>query len=242
MIVQPQAQSSKQDFINSIIHELKNPLNVIIGFSQILRDEKNYKISEVERREYLQDINESANDLNDIIHDLLDVGSANYGNFSVDFSKEIKISALITRTVKLNRDYAISRKIELESEVEQGVERIKLDEKRTKQILANLISNSIKYSAENTQIRVVAKNVFEDEKKYLQISVIDHGFGMTQDQVEIAFQKYRTIINPNSGNVDSFGLGLPIVKQLVEAQKGQIEIKSELNKGTEVIIKFPYLM
>ncbi len=235
-------QCSKQDFINSIIHELKNPLNAIIGFSQILQDEQNYKISEVERREYLKDISESANDLNEIIHDLLDVGSSNSGNFSMDLSKEIEICDLVKRSVKLNRDYAIGRNIRLESEVAQDVNKIKLDEKRMKQILANLISNSVKYSSKNTVIKVVAENVCEQNKEYLQISVIDQGFGMTPDQVEIAFEKYRTIANPNSGKVDSFGLGLPIVKQLVEAQNGQIEIKSELNKGTEVIIKFPYLM
>ncbi len=242
MIPNAQAKSPKQDFLNSIIHELKNPLNVIIGFSHILRNEKNYQVSEIERKEYLKDISESANDLNELIHDLLDVGLLNSSNFSVDLSKEIEVSELIKRVVKLNRDYAMSRKIKLESDVAPDVAKIKLDEKRTKQILANLISNSVKYSSENTTINIIAKNIRQKNQNYLQISVIDQGFGMSSDQVKIALQKYRTIANPNSGKVDSFGLGLPIVKQLVEAQNGQIKIKSQLNKGTEVIIKFPYLM
>lgn len=242
MIPNAQAKSPKQDFLNSIIHELKNPLNVIIGFSHILRNEKNYQVSEIERKEYLKDISESANDLNELIHDLLDVGLLNSSNFSVDLSKEIEVSELIKRVVKLNRDYAMSRKIKLESDVAPDVAKIKLDEKRTKQILANLISNSVKYSSENTTIKIIAKNIRQKNQNYLQISVIDQGFGMSSDQVKIALQKYRTIANPNSGKVDSFGLGLPIVKQLVEAQNGQIKIKSQLNKGTEVIIKFPYLM
>ena len=236
------AVNNSRDFLNSIIHELKNPLNAIIVFSQILRDEKNYKISDSERREYLNDISESADDLSELIHDILDVGSATSGNFSIDLSKEIEICDLIKRSVKLNRDYASSRKIKLESEVTPDVRRIKLDKKRTKQILANLISNSVKYSPEKTTIKIIAKNICEPNQEYLQISVIDQGFGMTSDQVEVAFQKYQIINNPNSTKVDSFGLGLPIVKQLVETQNGTIEIKSELYKGTEVIIKFPYLM
>lgn len=236
------SDNNSREFLNSIIHELKNPLNIIIGFSQILRDEKNYKISDSERKEYLNDISESADDLNELIHDILDVGSANFSNFSVDLSKEIDVCEVVKRSVKLNHDYAISCKIKLEGEVAQDIAKIKLDEKRIKQILANLISNSVKYSPEETIIKVTARSICEGSKEYLQISVIDQGFGMTQDQTKIAFQKYQTIANPNSGKVDSFGLGLPIVKQLVEAQNGTIEIKSELNKGTEVVIKFPYLM
>ena len=85
-------------------------------------------------------------------------------------------------------------------------------------------------------------NILLNEQKYLQIIVADQGFGMTPSQVETAFEKYQTIENPNSGKVDSFGLGLPIVKQLVELQNGTIEVRSELNKGTEVKLKFPYFL
>ena len=65
---------------------------------------------------------------------------------------------------------------------------------------------------------------------------------MNEEQVKNAFEKYQTIQNPNSGTVDSFGLGLPIAKHLVELQKGTIEVKSELNVGTEVKLRFPYSM
>ncbi len=234
-------EQNSREFLNSIIHELKNPLNVIIGFSQILRDEANYKVSPQERADYLKDINESANDLNNLIHDLLDVGSALSGNFSVDLSAEIDVKDLIKRSIKLNYDYALSGRIKLVGEVAEDLNFIKLDAKRMKQILANLISNSIKYSPEKTEIKISAQNILENGAKYLQIIVADQGFGMTPDQVQLAFQKYQTIKNPNSGKVDSFGLGLPIVKQLVELQNGTIEIKSELNKGTEIKLKFPQM-
>ncbi len=241
MIASLQKQSSKQDFINSVVHELKNPLNIIFGLANILKDEIHYQVSQKEREEYLQDIAESAQELNEIIHDLLDVGSALSGNFSVDLSAEIDVKDLIKRSIKLNYDYALSGRIKLVGEVAEDLNFIKLDAKRMKQILANLISNSIKYSPEKTEIKISAQNILENGAKYLQIIVADQGFGMTPDQVQLAFQKYQTIKNPNSGKVDSFGLGLPIVKQLVELQNGTIEIKSELNKGTEIKLKFPQM-
>lgn len=74
----------------------------------------------------------------------------------------------------------------------------------------------------------------------MQFVIADQGFGMTKEQLKTAFEKYQTIKNPNSEIVDSFGLGLPIVKQLVELQKGTIEAESEREKGTKMILRFPY--
>ncbi|MBL6665258.1 MAG: HAMP domain-containing histidine kinase [Rickettsiales bacterium] len=233
---------SEREFIKSIIHELKNPIHTISGLSQILRDEKGYNLSPSERIEYLNHIEESVSDLNDLVHDLLEVSSDSNEDrtFSIDLSKEIDIKEIVRRTIKLNKDYAIRSGITINSEIADDVSFIKLDQKRTKQILANLVSNSIKYSPEKTTIKISLANVVEDGKKYLEITVSDQGFGMTEEQIELAFEKYKTIQNPNSGKVDSFGLGLPIVKQLVELQKGIIDVISEPNKGTDFILKFRY--
>jgi signal transduction histidine kinase len=225
-----------------MIHELKNPISAISGISQILREEKDYNLSDSERIDYLNCIDESVNDLNELVHDLLDVSSD--GNeettFSVDLTREIDVKEIVRRSVRLNKDYASRSGIKIDSEIVDDVYLIRLDLKRTKQILANLISNSIKYSPKKTTIKIVLKNIIKNEKKYLEISVSDQGFGMSEEQVKIAFEKYKTIKNPNSGKVDSFGLGLPIVKELVELQKGNIQVISSLGKGTNMIITFPY--
>lgn len=234
--------TASSDFIKSMIHELKNPISAISGISQILREEKDYNLSDSERIDYLNCIDESVNDLNELVHDLLDVSSD--GNeettFSVDLTREIDVKEIVRRSVRLNKDYASRSGIKIDSEIVDDVYLIRLDLKRTKQILANLISNSIKYSPKKTTIKIVLKNIIKNEKKYLEISVSDQGFGMSEEQVKIAFEKYKTIKNPNSGKVDSFGLGLPIVKELVELQKGNIQVISSLGKGTNMIITFPY--
>lgn len=234
-------KNSQRDFINSIIHELKNPLNAIVGFSSLIKDEVKNPKSVDECLNYVNEIEKAALDLNELIRDLLEAGSATEGSFSVDMSKEIDVADIIKRSVRLNYDFGIRRKITIKSLISSEVSPIKLDAKRIKQILSNLISNAIKYSPENTEIAVLAKNITKDGQKLLKIIVIDQGFGMTEDQVQTAFEKYQTIENPNSGIVDSFGLGLPITKQLVELQNGKISVKSEVGKGSEFILEFPYL-
>ena len=179
--------------MGAIIHELKTPLNAIVGFSQILREEVRKPNFIEECEDCTQEIINAANEMDNLIHDLLDVG-------------------------------------------------IKLDEKRMKQILTNLISNAAKYSPPRTKIKIVARKFSENKKDFLQIIIVDQGFGMTKEQIKTAFQKYKTIQNPNSEKVDSFGMGLPIVKQLVELQSGTIEMISEVGKGTEIKLRFPYLM
>ncbi len=234
------AQNPNSDFLNSIIHELKTPLNAIISFSEAIKlDIKDPKQTE-ECLEYAEEIFRAANDLNELIHDLLEVNSGTYGNFTVDLNKEIDVRNLIKRSVKLNYDYAIKRGVSIKTEINDDIFTIKLDEKRMKQIFANLISNAVKYSPRKTEIKITVKNIFKNEQKFLQFVIADQGFGMTKEQLKTAFEKYQTIKNPNSGNVDSFGLGLPIVKQLVELQKGTIEAESESEKGTKMILRFPY--
>jgi len=233
----------EREFVKSIIHELKNPIHAISGLSQILQNEKEYNLSASERIEYLNHIDESVNDLNELVRDLLDVSDGDEKTvFSVNLTEEINIKEVIRRVIKLNRDYALRSSITISSEIAEDISTIRLDEKRTKQILANLISNSVKYSPENTAITIKAKNITKNKKTFLEMIVSDQGFGMTKEEIDMAFEKGKTIKNPNSGKVDSFGLGLPIVKQLVALQKGKIDVKSKPNKGTDFILKFPYEM
>jgi len=227
IIALPPTRFHSSDFLPAIAHELKTPLSAIIALAEELRHN-------IDDNELIGDIISVANDMNELVYDLLDV--SHIEDFTVDLSRKIAIENVLKKAIRLNRDYAIKRGILIECEVEENVSAINLDEKRTKQILTNLISNSIKYSPAKTKIKISAKS--NDE--FLEITIADQGFGMTKEQIQIAFQKYRTISNPHFGKIDSFGLGLPIVKRLVELQNGIIEVESEMGKGTEVGLKFFY--
>lgn len=249
------AAFTSSDFTSSIIHELKTPLNAIIGFAQLAKidvkknsdwKDNNSPSAENHSLDYINEIEKAATELSDLINDLLDVNSNSSQNFSIDLSKEIKISEVIARAVKLNYDFALRRKVKLTTEIDENIAKnlasVKLDEKRMKQILTNLISNSVKYSPEKTEVKISAKIINQDvqnSSKILQIIVADQGFGMNEDEIATAFEKYKTIPNPNSGIVDSFGLGLPIVKELTELQGGSITVESKPNLGTKMILNFP---
>ena len=232
--------SKPSEFLTAIVHELKTPLNAIIGLSDVMNDSVHYQSTPQEMAEYARDINLAAMELNELIHDILDVEQAASGNFSVDLSQKINVADVLKRSVKLNYDYSLARGVSVIIVANDGLEAINLDAKRVKQVLTNLISNAVKYSPRNSEVRIVSQPVVEKGTQFLEISVADQGFGMSKEQVLTAFEKYKTIQNPNSGSVDSFGLGLPIVKQLVELQNGTIKVKSEINKGTEIKLRFPY--
>ncbi len=245
----PYGKNIKSDLIPSIIHDLKTPLNSVVCFADLIKEEVEVgNLSKEQLLDYIAEIRSSASYMNDLVHDLLDVSCSK--GFSVDLNKDVVVDDFIKRSVKVNYSYGLRRKIEIETDIASDVGVVRLDAKRMKQIISNLLSNSIKYSPENTKIKIVCRNLAphpmmfdrRPNPEFLEITIIDQGFGMNAEQVKMAFEKYQTIENPNSGNVDSFGLGLSIVKQLVEAQKGTIIIESEPNKGTIVKMKFPYLM
>jgi signal transduction histidine kinase len=241
---------TSSEFLSAITHELKTPLNAIIGFSNVLREDINNPNLLAECLDYISEINLVAVEMNELVNDLLDVGAIASGNFSVDLSCDIDIGNVLKRALRINNDHALRRNVNLKLEISNDVKFIKLDEKRMKQILTNLISNAVKYSPKQSEVKIICRNISphpllastKPNPEFLEILVIDQGFGMNEEQVKTAFEKYQTIQNPNSGTVDSFGLGLPIAKHLIELQNGTIEVKSELNVGTEIKLRFPYLM
>jgi signal transduction histidine kinase len=179
----------------------------------------------------IEEINSAALDMIELVNDMLDVGKI---ELTADFSHKIDISQIVKKAVRLNYAYALRRGIAIKTVISDALNPVKLDAKKLKQVLTNLISNAVKYSDEGTEIVVSAYC----KSSKLIIAIKDQGFGMSQDQIATAFEKYKVIENPNSKKVDSFGLGLPIVKELVALMKGEIFVESQLEKGTEIILMF----
>jgi len=229
---------NKSEFLAAISHDIRNPLSAIVSFSHFIQDDKEASANEI--AEWSRDIEQCASDVLQFINDLMDVNQIASGEFSINMSQKIDIAETIRRSIRINRDFAQRRRIEIVSEVANDISSINLDVRRMKQILVNLINNSIKYSREGTKIEIAVKRIFEASQAKLQIIVKDHGFGMSEDQLKKALQKYGRIQNENSDKVDSFGLGLPLVKYLTEAQKGTIAIESLSGVGTKIILTFNY--
>jgi len=154
-------------FLYSIIHELKTPLNAVVGFSEVLADEmKEEQISKETCNDYIKEIREAAEDLDSLIHDILDLGSK---NFSIDTSNKINLCDIIKRAIRLNHSYALRCNVTLSADLDEvNIKPINLDAKRMKQIMMNLISNSLKYSRAETVVRIIAKKVGE----FIEISLL----------------------------------------------------------------------
>jgi signal transduction histidine kinase len=222
--------------------------------------QKNSELFE-ESKSFVADIAGITADMLSLVHDILDVSKTSSGNlagkFSVNLTSEIDLRDVVKRAVKLNYDYSLKRNVAIKVEISDEVKLVKLDEKRMKQIFTNLISNGVKYSPAGGEVKVMVEKVFVNRgdsnrwtglqtqssggggAEFIQITIADQGFGMSESQIQTAFQKFQTIENPNSESVDSFGLGLPITKQLVELQGGEIFVESKVGEGTRMRMVFP---
>ncbi len=238
-----QENSNKTEFLASVSHELRNPLAAITSFANFISEESEGPIKDYPEKykEFATDIESCSSDLMQFVNDLVDVNRAQSGEFSVNLSQKIDIADIIKRSLKITHNFAHRRRILIKTNIQPDLENIALDPVRMKQVLVNLISNSLKYSPENTEVLISAKSMIEfDGSKKLQISIKDNGFGMTEEQVKKSTEKYNNIENKNCDKIDSFGLGLALTKYLVETQKGKFEIKSKINNGTEITLTFFY--
>jgi signal transduction histidine kinase len=127
--------SNSLELLSAITHELKTPLNAIISFSDVLREDINNPNLLAECLDYISKINRAAVEMNELVNDLLDVGAIASGNFSVDLSCDIDVGDVLKRAMRINHDYALKRNVSLKFEIGDDVKFMKLDEKRMKQVL-----------------------------------------------------------------------------------------------------------
>jgi K+-sensing histidine kinase KdpD len=227
----PIVTSNNNRILASVSHDLRNPLSAIIYAIDFLIEGNNDNFDE-ESNFIAKSIKYSAKEALDMVNDLMDVTQANSGKFNVNLDHKIDIGEVIERSIQLTKHLYYNKKIQIETNIENDISLINLDQKRMKQILVNIISNSIKYSEENTKITINARLY----NNFLEILIKDQGFGMCPEELQIALSDYGVI---DGRRIDSFGLGIPLIKHLVEIQKGIIDIKSEKSIGTEFFIRFP---
>lgn len=246
--------------LSSISHELRNQIAPIFSLSEMIKNQFFGRIDDAKnKQEYLsaaEDIHNVAHDMLELLDDLMDMSANEMGDFSVKL-EELEVAdvlGLITRVIRLNRDFVAKKNIEImlcKPEVTIP-NKIKLDRRRIKQIFINLISNSIKYSKEGTKI-IINVSYIPINKPQLVISIKDQGIGMTKQQIEMALNGQGTKIdksalinhhyqthNQEQTQIDSHGIGMPLVKKLVVLQQGTMDIKSKLGEGTEIILGFSY--
>ena len=226
----------KSKFLANISHELRTPLNAIIGFSEIMKEQSLGPIGHEQYVEYVRDINMSGSHLLSLINDILDFSKAEANKLDVDYV-ELDLNKTIKSALRLVLTRAEEAKVALEDKLPEEHILIKADPKRMKQVILNLVSNSVKFTPQEGKITVTAwKNTLE---QIIYIEVKDTGIGIDPKNIAKAMSTFGQIENNLSRRYEGTGLGLPLTKKLVELMGGKFTITSELGLGTTVNLAFP---
>ena len=222
------ANQAKSEFLAKMSHDLRTPLNAIIGFSELLSDEVPGKINE-EQKQCLYDILNGGKILLTLTEDVLDLSRIEAGKIDLNF-RSITLSEVTTSIYDTTKTILASKKQRLDIRVPEDFPHVYADETRIRQVLLNLVSNSIKFTPERGEIRIEAEIIDGD---WCHVSVIDNGIGIKKEDQEHLFEAFYQVKGAVPQTEHGTGLGLAIVKQLVEQHGGQIWVESEYGKGSK---------
>jgi PAS domain S-box-containing protein len=227
------SSAHKTDFLARISHEIRTPLNAIIGFSQVMMTESFGPLGNDRYKQYVKDINASGEHVVSLVNDLLDLSKVASGKLELNFGS-VDLNAIVSACVSMIQPQANAGKVIVRSQLAASLPPVVADDRSIRQILLNLLSNAAKFTEAGGQ--VVASTSLT-ERGEVTIRVRDTGIGMTQDDVKKAMEPFRQIPGPRS--TGGTGLGLPLTKALVEANRAAFTINSDPGKGTLVEVTFP---
>jgi signal transduction histidine kinase/CheY-like chemotaxis protein len=223
------ANKAKSDFLANMSHEIRNPMNAIVGFTDILR--RGLEDCAETRTRHLDTIHASGTHLVELINDILDFSKIEAGKLDLEI-RECSPYELMTDVVNVLRMKAEQQHLSLSVEVRGEIpETIESDPTRLRQVLMNLVSNAIKFTSEGS-VRILASMIEKNREPFIQFEVIDTGIGMSKEQIGRLFQEFMQADSSVTRRFGGTGLGLVISKRLTEALGGQIAVDSELGEGS----------
>lgn len=229
-----EANKSKSEFLANMSHELRTPLNAIIGFSEIMREEIFGPI-EPRYKEYSESIHTSGRHLLDLINDVLDLSKIEAGRIELT-EEDTDIAQMLRNCKTLLQERASSAGLKIQVKVDENLPHVLVDSRRIKQILINLVSNSIKFTEAGGMLTMAATI---DSLSRMVISVSDTGIGMSPEEIPVAMEKFGQIDGELARQHQGTGLGLSIARSLAELHEGSLEIESVKGEGTKVMIYLP---
>lgn len=226
----------KNDYFVNLSHELRTPISIILSVLQLLDSLKeNGNVTKERQLHYMDVIRKSSKSLLDIINDIIDSSKIESGTYKINKEKNIDIIYLVEETALNMSDYINSKGIELIIDPEVEELPICCDPNEIQRCIINLIGNAVKFTEENGQIKVLIKA----DDNNVSVSIEDNGLGISKDDQEFIFKRFKQGKNINSTKVSSSGIGLTLVKYIVELHDGHVKLESELNKGSKFTIVLP---
>jgi len=223
----------KSEFLANMSHELRTPLNVIIGFSQLMTDEVPGKINE-EQRQSLNDILDSSQHLLNLINEVLDLSKIESGKMELKL-ENIALTKVIESLTRAMMPILTPKRQSLDIEIEEGFLPVYADKAKLGQVFLNLVDNSSKFTPDEGRLKIEAVR----EGDWCRVSVIDNGVGIKKKDQERIFEPFCRLDNPLVKERIGTGLGLALVKQIVERYGGRIWIESEYGKGSRFTFTVP---
>jgi signal transduction histidine kinase len=234
----------KDEFLANMSHELRTPLNAILGMTEGLQEQVYGNINERQLK-CLKTVERSGSHLLELINDILDLAKIESGQITLDYTPT-SIDQLCQSSLSFVKQQALKKQIQLHVIIPPHLPTIQLDERRIRQVLINLLNNAVKFTPdgghvylEATQLTLAPDKALESDKEYLRITVTDTGIGIASENIQKLFKPFIQIDSALNRKYEGTGLGLALVKQIVELHGGMVGLTSELGVGSCFTIEFP---
>ncbi len=231
------ANEAKTKFLLNMSHDIRTPMNAIMGYSKLMRGH----ISDPEMQHYQEMIEQSGNVLLSIINNVLDMARIESGEMELDenYSETGDIVSGVCNVFEME---ACRKRLTIEHHVNVVHPHIICDTTKVNEILTNIISNAVKYTPPGGRITITTDELPDEREGYLKIRTVveDTGIGMSKEFLPHLFDSFTRERDTTSGKVAGTGLGMAIVKSLVDLMDGSVEVESELGKGTKFTVTIPH--
>lgn len=229
------ANRAKSEFLANMSHELRTPLNAVIGFAEVMRDELIGPLGNPTYREYTQHIHENGHKLLEAINNILDLSKIESGRMKLK-EDTVDISKLVESRVRAFKAQADAARVTLSVDLSNAPSEIRGDEARLNQMLENLLSNAVKFTPTGGRVMVRAYRASDGG---LTLLVEDTGIGIAPENIRGALEPFSQVDSKLSRKFGGTGLGLSLVKRLVELHGGTLRIDSAPGEGTTVSVSLP---
>ena len=223
------ANKAKTEFLNNMSHDIRTPMNVILGYNQLMKS----LLTEPKQLDYQKKMEQSGKLLLSIINNVLDMARIESGKMKVDENYEI-VGEVVDEILSTFSSEAEEKGIHLSGSMQVTHRNILCDSTKIREIYVNLVSNAIKYTTRGGTVTINVEELPCEKEGYIKIKteIKDTGIGMSREYLPTLFEPFSREHNTTAGKVGGTGLGMPIVKKMVDLMGGSLEVESELGKGT----------
>ncbi len=223
----------KNQFLGIAAHDLRNPLGVVLGYSELLLDD-DYQHSPEENREMLSSIHQTGKFMLSLVNDLLDIANIESGKLELNISEQ-DFNRVVRETLKGSEIFAKAKSMKLLFHPSSFPLEVRMDRPKIEQVIGNLVSNAIKYSFPGSTIELSLERIGD----YARFVVRDHGQGIREEELAKLFKPFQKASSKSTAGEKSTGLGLSIVKKIVEAHQGESGVTSQLGEGSAFFFTLP---